>query len=140
MTRPLHEQRRSPSAELMGSTFVSYDAEAGVVTFEYTPPPSFASPRGVVQGGLIGGFLDEVMGAALLAHTQGESLPLNLDLAMTFIRPVPLATIRATGRVIQAGRRAVFLEGELHDMAGQVLARATSTAIPTAVPATPGQA
>ena len=130
----LHEQQRSPSARLMGSAFQTWDAEAGEITFRYTPPPSFASPRGVVQGGLIGGFLDEVMGAALLAATDGESLPLNLDFNMSFLRAVPLETIMAKGRVVKSGRRVVFLEGELLDVAGNVLARATATAIPTPVP------
>ncbi|HBR83959.1 MAG TPA: PaaI family thioesterase, partial [Erythrobacter sp.] len=66
----IHEGRRSPSAELMASDFVSFDVERGELTTRYTPPPSFASPRGAVQGGLIAGFLDEVMGGALLAVTE----------------------------------------------------------------------
>ncbi len=119
----------------MGSEFVAYDAETATVTVLYTPPPSFASPRGAVQGGLIAGFLDEVMGTALLAATDGELLPLNLDFNMTFCRMVPLETITAKGRVIRAGRRVAFLEGELYDKAGNLLARATSTAMPTPVPA-----
>lgn len=130
----LFKTRRSPSAELIGSKFVSWDAEKGEVTFTYDPPPSFASPRGAVQGGLIGGFLDEVMGAALLAHSDNAALPLNLDMTMTFVRMVPLETITAKGRVIKAGRKVAFLEGELFDKEGRLLARATSTAIPTPPP------
>ena len=131
---PNFTKRRSPSAELMGSKFVSYDANTKTATVRYTPPPSFASPRGAVQGGLIGGFLDEVMGTALLAATDGALLPLNLDLNMSFVRMVPLETITAKGRVIRVGRRVVFLEGELFDKHGNLLARATSTAMPTPVP------
>lgn len=127
-------KQRSPSAKLMGSEFVSFDEETATVTVRYTPPPSFASPRGAVQGGLIGGFLDEVMGTALLATTGGALLPLNLDLNMTFVRMVPLETITAKGRVIRLGRRVAFLEGELFDKDGTLLARATSTAMPTAIP------
>ncbi|MFZ1742719.1 MAG: PaaI family thioesterase [Pontixanthobacter sp.] len=134
MTTPIFTRQRSPSAKLMGSEFVSYDPETATVTVNYTPPPSFASPRGAVQGGLIGGFLDEVMGTALLAASDGELLPLNLDLNMTFCRMVPLETITAKGRVIRAGNRVAFLEGELFDKHGNLLARATSTAMPTAVP------
>ncbi|WP_370178052.1 PaaI family thioesterase [Alteriqipengyuania sp.] len=130
----LFKTRRSPSAELMGSQFQSWDAEKGEVTFTYDPPPSFASPRGAVQGGLIAGFLDEVMGAALLAHSHNAALPLNLDLNLTFVRMVPLDTITAVGRVIKAGRKIAFLEGELFDKDGKLLARATSTAIPTPPP------
>ncbi len=134
MTAPNFTTRRSPSAELMGSEFVSFDEETATATVRYTPPPSFASPRGAVQGGLIGGFLDEVMGTALLAATDGELLPLNLDMNMTFARMVPMETITAKGRVIRVGRRVAFLEGELFDKDGNLLARATSTAMPTAVP------
>jgi len=134
----IYEGQRSPSAELMGSEFVSFDAEKGELTTRFTPPPSFASPRGAVQGGLIAGFLDEVMGGALLAvtdHGEGEvRLPLNLDMNLTFMRMVPLSPIIAKGRVVKHGKRVAFLEGELLDEDGNMLARATSTALPTPLP------
>ncbi len=134
----IYEGQRSPSAELMGSEFVSFDPEKGELTTRFTPPASFASPRGAVQGGLIAGFLDEVMGGALLAVTEGSEhgtkLPLNLDMNLTFVSMVPLAPIIARGRVVKHGRRVAFLEGELFDETGALLARATSTAIPTDVP------
>lgn len=130
----LFKTQRSPSAELMGSQFRSWDASSGEITFTYDPPPSFASPRGAVQGGLIAGFLDEVMGAALLAHSDNTALPLNLDMNLTFVRMVPLETITAKGRVVKTGRKVAFLEGELFDSEGRLLARATSTAIPTPPP------
>lgn len=131
---PIFTTRRSPSADLMGSDYIGFDPETRTATVEYTPPPSFASPRGAVQGGLIGGFLDEVMGTALLAATDGKLLPLNLDLTMSFVGMVPLETITAKGRVVRLGRRVAFLEGELFDKEGKLLARATSTAMPTLVP------
>ena len=129
------EGQRSPSAELMGSEFVSFDAETSELTTRFTPPPSFASPRGAVQGGLIAGFLDEVMGGALLASSEGERLPLNLDMNLSFVCMVPIGPIIAKGRVVKSGRRVVFLEGELYDEAdGKLLARARSTALPTDLP------
>jgi uncharacterized protein (TIGR00369 family) len=129
------EGQRSPSAELMNSEYVSFDSETSELTTRFTPPPSFASPRGAVQGGLIAGFLDEVMGGALLASSDGERLPLNLDMNLTFVSMVPLAPIIAKGRVVKAGRRVAFLEGALYDEeSGKLLARATSTALPTGVP------
>lgn len=91
--------------------------------------------RGGVQGGLIAGYLDDVMGYAYVMMTGHEQAPLNLDLSMTMIRLVPEgATITGKGRVVKSGRRVIFLEGELFDEEGRVLARATSTAIPTARP------
>lgn len=138
MTR-IWEGQRSPSATLMGSEYLDFDAGKAELTTRFTPPPEFASPRGAVQGGLIAGFLDEVMGGALLASTHdsehGTKLPLNLDMNMTFISMVPLAPLIAKGRVVKAGRRVAFLEAELFEEAsGRLLARATSSAIPTDVP------
>ena len=136
----IYERRRSPSSELMASDFVSFDAERGELTTRYTPPPSFASPRGAVQGGLIAGFLDEVMGGALLAVTEArfgaaeQRLPLNLDMNLTYLRMVPMETVTAKGRVLKLGKRVAFLEGELFDKDGNLLARATSSAIPTPLP------
>jgi len=61
--------------------------------------------------------------------------PLNLDIAMSLIRLIPEgATIIGTGRVVKAGQRVVFLEGELRGEDGTIHARATSTAIPTPKP------
>lgn len=131
---PIFTQYRSPSAKLMGSKFVSFDVKTEAVTVEFTAPSEFASPRGVVQGGLVAGFLDEVMGTALLAVSGGEALPLNLDMNLTFMRMVPLEPIIAKGRVVKHGKRVAFLEGELFDREGNLLARATSTALPTPVP------
>ncbi|MBV7266475.1 PaaI family thioesterase [Erythrobacter ani] len=122
----------------MGSEFVSFDAELGELTTRFTPPASFASPRGAVQGGLIAGFLDEVMGGALLAVTEnagdGVRLPLNLDMNLIFMRMVPLSPLIAKGRVVKRGNRVAFLEGELYSEDGSMLARATSTALPTRLP------
>ena len=64
----------------------------------------------------------------------GQRLPLNLDMNLTFLRMVPMQTITAKGRVVKLGKRVAFLEGELLDKDGNVLARATSSAIPTPVP------
>jgi len=76
-----------------------------------------------------------VMGYTLVAATGGEVAPLNLDLSMSLIRLIPEgAVITAKGRVVKAGRKVVFLEGELLSEDGKLYARATSTAIPTARP------
>jgi acyl-coenzyme A thioesterase PaaI-like protein len=79
-----------------------------------------------------------VMGYAYVAMTGGEQAPLNLELSMSLLQLIPAgATITGKGRVIRAGRRVIFLEGELFDQSGMLLARATSTAIPTPKPVAP---
>ncbi|MEP2735848.1 MAG: PaaI family thioesterase [Erythrobacter sp.] len=125
----------SPHSALLGSEFLSWDADTQTATMRFTVKPEMTTWRGGVQGGLVAGYLDDVMGYAYVASTGGEGAPLNLELSMSLIRLIPAgAIITGTGRVVKAGRRVVFLEGELLDEEGRVLARSTSTAIPTKRP------
>ncbi|WP_338468141.1 PaaI family thioesterase [Novosphingobium sp. ZN18A2] len=123
-------------AELMGVRFVSFDSETETVTMAFTAPDCFITPRGAVQGGLVAGFLDEAMGWAHVMATGGVEAPLNLDITMTLLKMVPAGPLTCTGRVLRRGKRVIFLEGELFDAEGNVLARSTSTAIPTPRPGT----
>ncbi len=126
--------RGAAHADLMGVEFDSFDAEREEITLRFTAPNSFITPRGSVQGGLVAGFLDEVMGWAHVWATEQREAPLNLDITMTLLRPVMAGPLIGKGRVIRRGRRVIFLEGELFDEEGNLLARSTSTAIPTPRP------
>ena len=125
-------------AELMGVAFQSFDREREEITLAFEAPASFITPRGSVQGGLVAGFLDEVMGWAHVWATDHVEAPLNLEISMTLVKPVPAGPLVGKGRVIRRGRRVIFLEGELFDSSGVLLARATSTAIPTPRPGSEG--
>lgn len=125
----------SPHSELLGAAFLGWEAATQTATMRFTVMPQMTTWRGGVQGGLVAGYLDDVMGYAYIATTGGEAAPLNLELSISLIRQVPAgATITGIGKVVKAGRRAVFLESEFRDAEGRVLARATSTAIPTPCP------
>ncbi len=129
---------RSPHSALLGSRLVGYDDETCTATMTFEVKPEMTTWRGGVQGGLVAGYLDDVMGYAYVAMTGGEQAPLNLELSMSLLQLIPAgATITGKGRVIRAGRRVIFLEGELFDQGGMLLARATSTAIPTPKPVAP---
>lgn len=125
----------SPHSALLGSSFVGYDEATATATMRFAVKREMTTWRGGVQGGLVAGYLDDVMGYAYVAMTGGEQAPLNLDINMTLLQLIPTgATIIGKGRVVRAGRRVIFLEGELTAEDGTVLARATSTAIPTPKP------
>jgi uncharacterized protein (TIGR00369 family) len=126
---------QSPHTALLGSEFVSFDEATQTVTLRFTVKREMTTWRGGVQGGLVAGYLDDVMGYAYVAMTGGEQAPLNLEISMQLLGLLPEgATIIGKGRVVRAGRRVIFLEGELLSEDGQTLARATSTAIPTMRP------
>ncbi|MHA6334090.1 PaaI family thioesterase [Qipengyuania sp. CAU 1752] len=134
MTAATRHALGAAHAELMGVEFDHFDAEREEITLRFNAPASFITPRGSVQGGLVAGFLDEVMGWAHVWATDHADAPLNLEINMTLLRPVPAGPLVGKGRVVRRGRRVIFLEGELFGADGTTLARSTSTAIPTPRP------
>lgn len=129
---------QSPHTALLGSQFVSWDAETQTATMRFTVKREMCTWRGGVQGGLVAGYLDDVMGYAYVAATGGLMAPLNLEISMSLIRLIPEGPLIGKGCVVRAGQRVIFLEGELLAEDGTLHARATSTAIPTPRP-TPEQ-
>ncbi|MEZ5681773.1 MAG: PaaI family thioesterase [Erythrobacter sp.] len=121
-------------ADLMGVKFDGFDREREEITLRFHAPDSFITPRGSVQGGLVAGFLDEAMGWAHVWATDQVEAPLNLEISMSLLKPVLAGPLIGKGRVVRRGRKVIFLEGELFDEAGNLLARSTSTAIPTPRP------
>jgi uncharacterized protein (TIGR00369 family) len=91
------------------------------------------NPRGDVQGGFVAAMLDDTMGPALVSMSGGTLMPRSIDLNVSFIRPVKPGRVIGRGRVVKAGRSVAFLEGELFDEQGMLLARATSSAVPVAI-------
>lgn len=124
----------SPHTSLLGSEFVSFDEDTSTATMRFTVKREMTTWRGGVQGGLVAGYLDDVMGYAYVLATDGQMAPLNLDISMTLIRLIPEGPLIGTGRVVKSGRKVVFLEGELLSEDGKLMARATSTALPTPRP------
>jgi len=124
----------SPHTALLGSEFVGFDEATQTATMRFTVKREMTTWRGGVQGGLIAGYLDDVMGYAYVAATGGELAPLNLEISMSLIRLIPEGPLIGKGRVVKAGRKVIFLEGELWSEEGKLMARATSTALPTPRP------
>lgn len=124
----------SPHSALLGAEFVAFDEATSTVTMHFTVRREMITHRGGVQGGLVAGYLDDVMGFALVASTGGEVAPLNLEISMSLIRLIPEGPLIGKGRVVKAGRKVVILEGELFSEDGKLMARATSTALPTSRP------
>ena len=124
----------SPHTALLGSQFVSFDEDTQTVTMRFDVKREMTTWRGGVQGGLVAGYLDDVMDYAYVAATGGELAPLNLELSMSLIRLIPEGPLIGKGRVVKSGRKVVFLEGELYSEDGKLMARATSTALPTPRP------
>jgi len=122
-----------PAAVLLGWELITEDPEAGTIEIAFHPDGRMLNPQGSVQGGFVAAMLDDTMGPALVSMSGGTIMPRSIDLNVSFIRPVMPGRVVGRGRVVKAGRTVVFLEGELFDEEGNLLARATSSAVPMAI-------
>lgn len=123
-----NDMPKPPCAELLGWELIAQYPEEGRIEIAFHPTAQMLNPRGTVQGGFITAMLDDTMGPALVASTGGKEVPASLDINTTFMRPVMPGRVICKGRVVSRGRSTAFLEAELFDMEGNLLARATSTA------------
>lgn len=120
-----------PASALLGWELLSEDAEKGEIEIAFHPGAETLNPRGVIQGGFVAAMLDDTMGPALVTKTQGKVMASSIDINVSFLKPARPGRLICKGRVVSLGRRIAFLEGELFDAEGTLLARATSSAVPT---------
>jgi uncharacterized protein (TIGR00369 family) len=99
-----------------------------------TPGEELANPAGLTQGGFLAALADSAMAASVITNLRGtKAYATSADLQIRFLRPAPTGeTVTCTARVIGGGRRAAFVEAELADSEGRVVAKATSTYLLTA--------
>lgn len=117
----------APISETIGMS--GFGGEEGSIWVELVPEPRHYNPLGTVHGGVISTLLDTA--AACSVHSTlapGEGYT-SLDLTVKFLRPVTVESglLRATGSVLQRGRRTALAQAQLHDAQGRLVAHATSS-------------
>ena len=119
----------APIASHINMDFVSVDP--GVVVMGATPDESHYNPIGSVHGGFFATLLDSVCGCAVQTTLPAQTGYTSLDLSVSFLRGITVETGRviATGRVTKPGSRAAFVEADIKDADGRLLATATSTCL-----------
>ncbi len=116
-----------PIAKLIGFTLVS--AKPGEAVVEFQATEAHANPMGTLHGGVLCDIADAAMGIAYAANLEeGESFA-TLELKINFLKPIWKSRLRAIGRVVKQGRTVGFIECDVTDEKGSLVARATSTCI-----------
>jgi uncharacterized protein (TIGR00369 family) len=105
--------------------------EPGVANMAATPDESHYNPIGSVHGGFAATLLDSVCGCAVQSTLPAGVAYTSLDLNVSFLRGMTSETGRVTaqGRVTKPGSRAAFVEADIKDAAGRLIATATSTCL-----------
>ena len=104
------------------------------VTVSWTVPPEYCNSAGNLQGGMLGVFVDSALGSATSAHIPEDHYPALAEMKISFFRPAKSgATIHATARVIKPGKRLIFVEAEVTNDDGELIAKASATEVPAKV-------
>lgn len=85
------------------------------------------NPMGTLHGGIYCDIADAAMGYAYAATlAEGETFT-TIELKINFLRAVRKATLIAEARVVKAGNTVGYVECEVKDQTGKLVAKATST-------------
>lgn len=123
------EDRSAPCHHLLGRRVLSAARDSGQSEVRFEAPESFINGAGSVQGGFLAAMLDSAMGAALATVLNKDERPPTLEMKINFIKPAQVGPLSGSGHVVHRGRSVVFVEGQLRDESGDLIATGTSTNI-----------
>jgi uncharacterized protein (TIGR00369 family) len=114
-----------PIGRLLG--FVPTTIEAGRAVFEMQADERHHNPMGTVHGGILCDLADAAMGFAYASTLgEGESFT-TVELKINFFRPVRNAKLIAEANVLRAGTTLGYVECDVKDTDGKLVARVAST-------------
>ena len=114
-----------PIGRLLG--FALKVIEPGRAVFEMEADERHHNPIGTLHGGVYCDLADAAMGYAYASTLgEGESFT-TVELKINFFRPVRKGRLTAEARVVRAGTSLGYIECDVKDGEGRLLARASST-------------
>lgn len=120
---------------LLGTRVLAVDSAAGTVRMSFKPRPDFCNPMGNVQGGFIVAMLDDCAAVAAVVASGKRIVVPTIELKTSFFGVARLGqTLFGEGRCLKMGRRIAFMEAELFDADGKLLAKLSTSCMPMPMP------
>jgi uncharacterized protein (TIGR00369 family) len=126
-----------PNCDLTLGMVCLEKSEPGRTVWRMPADERFANPAGIVQGGFLAAMCDSAMGASSVTWVRERGDPtkaarkvhsMNAEVKVSFLRPAIVgSTLTCTAWVVSGGARAVFVEAEVVDDDGRMVAKASST-------------
>jgi uncharacterized protein (TIGR00369 family) len=117
----------TPIADLIGFTVGEIGEGRAIGSFQ--SGPQHANPMGTLHGGVLCDLADAAMGLAFASTLDEDESFTTMDLHIHFFRPVWKAQLRAEARVIQRGKTTGYVECDVQDENGKLVAKASSRCI-----------
>jgi uncharacterized protein (TIGR00369 family) len=116
-----------PAEKTLSFKFVEAVPDSGQITLEFEARPEFCNVLGNIGGGFIAAMLDEVTSLAPATTYQPGEFGPTLELKVNFIKAAKPGKLCGTGRTINRTTSIAFVEGELRDDLGELVATASAT-------------
>lgn len=120
-----------PANRTLGFEIVDHDDPTEFVAINWEVPVDLCNSAGNIQGGILGAFLDALLGSATAAYLPESHYPALAEMKLSIFRPAPAgAELFGKGYIVKPGKRVLFAEAEVRDETGELIARASGTEIP----------
>jgi len=119
------ERKDVPVARLIGFEVEEIMDGRAVVTL--AAGRQHANPMGTLHGGILCDIADAAMGMAFASTLAADESFTTIELKINFFRPVWEARLRAEGKVMRRGSTVGYIECEITDEGGRLVAKAAST-------------
>lgn len=117
-----------PALKTLGGSIDSYDDQTQTMVMNFYASEALCHSGDIVQGGFITGMLDATMSHAVFAAINKPIILPTLEIKVSFLEIARMGDLVASGTVVRLGKSVAFLEGQLKDPQGKLLATASSTA------------
>ena len=119
------ERELFPVARLLG--LAMREIEPGRAVFQMRADGRHHNPLGTLHGGVYCDLADAAMGYAYAATLADVESFTTVELKINFLRAVRQGKLTAEARVVKAGSALGYVECDVTDQAGKLVARASST-------------
>jgi uncharacterized protein (TIGR00369 family) len=127
------EQRRRVEAARDGVPFLKFlgaEVEAvgpGTATLVVDCREELMRNDGILHGGVAASLIDSAFAFAIIPTLAEGERTVTVDMTIHYLRPLSHGRVRASARIVRAGRRVITVSAELFDENDKLAATALST-------------
>ena len=116
-----------PIAKLLG--FKVTDFCDGCTTIEMDATEKYWNPMSTLHGGVFCDLADAAMGFSFFTTLDEDETFTTVDLRINYLKPVKTGRLIASSKIIKRGKRLGYMECEVKNAEGRLVAKASSTCI-----------
>ncbi|WP_422364330.1 PaaI family thioesterase [Pyruvatibacter mobilis] len=120
-------KRPAPASAYLGLEVVDCDVEAGTVELAFNASDQLCNLWGGIHGGMVAAMMDDILAIAVGLTLEWGQISPTLEMKVSMLSVAKPGRLTGRGRVLRRGKSVVFVEGELLDAEGTLLAKGSST-------------